>query len=205
MKAQRDGLGTRLLGAFLRRYAQGQARAVAPFLVGRRILDLGAGEGYVALALRARPGGFICSVDVGPFRRAPVPFVAYDGVRLPFANDAFATTLILLTLHHCVRPEAVLDEAIRVTRGRLVVTESVYRSRLDRFWLNLLDGPVNCLRHDGGMPVPRGFRTPEAWRRLFEARGLRIAETRWLGTWWERLVHHPLLFILDTPDPGPRA
>jgi hypothetical protein len=39
------------LQAFLQRYAERQATAVAPFLVGREVVDLGAGEGYVAAAL----------------------------------------------------------------------------------------------------------------------------------------------------------
>lgn len=77
----------------------------------------------MAALTRAR----VCSVDVGAFRRAAGTYVVYDGVRLPFADRVFDTTLVLLTLHHCAAPAVVLDEAIRVTRRRLVVTESVYR------------------------------------------------------------------------------
>jgi SAM-dependent methyltransferase len=187
----------RLLQVFLHHYASGEAAAVAPFMVGRRILDLGAGEGYVAGTLRARTGAWTCGVDVGPFGRATVPYVAYDGARLPFADRAFDTTLILLALHHCACPESVLDEGLRVTRRRLIVTESVYRSGRQRFWLNLLDGRINGLRHGGRMPPPLTFRRPEEWEALFTSRGLRIVATRWLGPWWERLVHHPLLYVLD--------
>ncbi|MBI4588388.1 MAG: class I SAM-dependent methyltransferase [Candidatus Rokubacteria bacterium] len=186
-----------LLQAFLRRYAETESKAVSPFLVGRRLLDLGAGEGYVALALRDRAGCWTCSVDVGPFRRAAAPYVVYDGTRLPFGDGTFDTTLVLLTLHHCRQPEAVLDEAVRVTRHRLIVAESVYRNSRERFWLDLLDGRLNRLRHGGRMSVPLAFRPPEGWRVLFVSRGLRAVKTRWLGPWWERLVHHPLLFVRD--------
>jgi len=186
------------LDAFLRRYARGQARDVAPWIVGQRVLDLGTGEGYVPGALEGG-GRWVCGADVGGFRRAPLPYVVYDGARLPFDDGAFDTTLLLLTLHHCDAPEAVLDEAMRVTRARLIVTESVYRDRLERFWLDTLDGRLNRRRHGGTMNVPLRFRTPEAWRALFASRGLRVAATRWLGPWWERLVHHPLLFVLDRP------
>lgn len=191
-----------MVQALLRRYARGQAAAVRPLVVGRRLLDLGAGEGWVAAALD--DAGWRCAADVGAFGRAPVPYVVYDGARLPFADGAFDTTLLLLVLHHCAAPDAALDEAVRVTRARLVVTESVYRNRRDRFWLDLLDGRVNRLRHGGRMAVPRAFRAPGAWRTLFESRGLRVAETRWLGSRWERLVHHPFLYVLDKP-PGRAA
>ena len=125
------------------------------------------------------------------------PYVVYDGAHLPFADGAFDTTLILLALHHCDDPEGVLDEALRVTRRRLIVMESVFRTRLDRFWLDLLDGRLNARRHGGAMNVPLAFRTLDGWRALFASRGLRVSETRWLGSWWERLVHHPALFVLD--------
>jgi SAM-dependent methyltransferase len=183
-----------VLDALLRRYARGQARDVAPWIVGERVLDLGAGEGHVTAALGRRG---VYAVDVGCFRRAAVPYAVYDGRRLPFADAAFDTTLVLLTLHHCEPAEAVLDEAIRVTRARLVVTESVYRNTRELFWLRALDGRVNRLRHGGRMRVPLAFRSPEGWESLFAARGLRPVARRWLGTPWERLLHHPCLWALD--------
>ena len=186
-----------LVDRLLRRYAGAEAREVASFVVGARVLDLGSAEGYVPAALAARTRTFACGVDVGAFRRVAVPYAVYDGRALPFADAAFDTTLLLLTLHHCASPETVLDEAIRVTRRRLVVTESVFRTRGERFWLDLLDGRVNALRHDGGMAPALDFRRPDQWRALFEARGLTVVATRWLGGALERLVHHPLLFALD--------
>ena len=197
-----------MLQGFLRWYARGEAAAVAPATLGSRVLDLGAGEGYVGPLLVARRGGFACSCDVGAFRRAPGPYVVYDGARLPFRDRAFDTALLLLTLHHCDDPERVLDEAVRVARHRLIVLESVVRNRLDRFWLDRLDGRVNARRHGGLMNAPLAFRTPDTWRALFAARGLRLVALHWLGPWWERLVHHPALFVLDLPaaaPPGPPA
>lgn len=181
--------------AFLQRYAAREAEDVLPFVVGPRVLDLGAGEGWVAAAL-ARHGVRVLCADVGPFARTGGAYVVYDGTRLPFADAAFDTTLLLLTLHHCEKPEIVLDEALRVTRRRLIVTESVYRNRLDRFWLDLLDGRFNRLRHEGRMPTPLGFRRAEDWQALFASRGLTLAATVWLGGPLERLIHHPVAFVI---------
>jgi len=183
-----------LVEAFLRQYARRQARDVAPWIVGSRVLDLGAGEGFVLAAL-----GTGTAVDVGSFRRAAVPYVVYDGSTLPFAEATFDTTLLLLTLHHCEKPESVLDEAIRVTRHRLILTESVYRNRLDRFWLHALDARFNRLRHAGRMPAPLTFRPSAEWEALFASRNLRPVAARWLGSRLERLIHHPRLYVLDVP------
>lgn len=194
--APRPGCLVSAIQRLLRRYAARETEDVLPFVAGRRILDLGSGEGWVAASL-ARRGFWTSGVDVGPFARVVVPYVVYDGTRLPFGDGVFDTTLLLLTLHHCEKPDAVLDEALRVTRARLIVTESVYRNPLDRFWLELLDARFNRFRHDGRMPAPLGFRRGEDWRALFESRGLEITTTRWLGGHLERLFHHPLLFALD--------
>jgi ubiquinone/menaquinone biosynthesis C-methylase UbiE len=188
---------TWLLQTFLRRYACGEARALAPHVNGRSLLDLGAGEGWMAEALRALTPARTYSVDVGRFQLTREPYVLYDGASLPFRDDTFDTTLLSLALHHCEAPDAVLDEAVRVTRSRLLVVESVYRNAQERFWLDLLDRRVNSYRHGGMMNVALAFRRPEEWRALFESRGLRLVALEWLGSRLERLVHHPLLFVLD--------
>ena len=137
----------RLLQAFLRRYASNEARALLPWVWGPHLLDLGAGEGWVAEALRRRMPVWVCAADVGPFGLAADPYVVYDGARLPFGDGAFDTTLLSFVLHHTETSDVVLDEAVRVTRERLLVVESVYRDRLERFWLDLLDGRLNRYRH----------------------------------------------------------
>jgi SAM-dependent methyltransferase len=190
----------RFLQAFLHRYAESEAEAIAPFLVGECLLDLGAGEGYVTAAVRRRTGVWACAVDIGPYQRLPVPYLIYDGTRLPFENGTFDTTLISLALHHCADPEAVLDEAVRVTSSRLIILESVYRNRWECFCLEHLDGWLNRYRHGGEMHLPLAFKNDEEWQQLFDARSLQTVASRWLGSRWERLVHQPLLFVLEKVD-----
>jgi ubiquinone/menaquinone biosynthesis C-methylase UbiE len=194
-----------ILQAFLRRYAESEAEAITPYLVGRRLLDLGAGEGYVAAALRRRTGIWTCAVDIGRYQRPPGPYLIYDGARLPFVDAMFDTTLISLALHHCADPEGVLDEALRVTCFRLIILESVYRNRWQRFCLEHLDSWLNRYRHGGKMQTPLAFKRPEEWQQVFDARALQIVDRRWLGSRWERLVHQPLLFVLETVAPPRRV
>jgi ubiquinone/menaquinone biosynthesis C-methylase UbiE len=193
----------RLLQALLRRYADSEAEAIAPLLVGKRLLDLDAGEGYVAAALRRRTDLWACAVDIGPYQRVPVPYLIYDGTRLPFHDATFDTTLISLALHHCADPEAVLDEALRITTTRLIILESVYRNRCERFCLERLDDWVSRYRHGGDIHPALAFKRVDEWQRIFAARSLETVDSRWLGSRWERLVHQPALFVLEKPgSPG---
>jgi SAM-dependent methyltransferase len=189
----------RLLQAFLRRYAASEAEVIAPFLVGERVLDLGAGEGYVTAALQRHTDIWVCAVDIGPYRRLPVPYLIYDGARLPFDDATFDTILISLALHHCADPEGVLDEALRVTGARLIILESVYRNRWERFCLERMDGWLNRYRHGGEMHPALAFKRADEWQRIFAARSLETVDRRWLGSRWERLVHQPALFVLEKP------
>jgi hypothetical protein len=50
---------------------------------------------------------------------------------------------------------------------------------------------------DEALRVTRCRLSVEDWQNLFDLRKLRAVETRWLGSWLERLVHHPLLFVLE--------
>ncbi len=77
-----------------------------------------------------------------------------------------------------------------MTRGRLIVTESVYRSRVERFWLRTLDGRLNRFRHNGTMAPALEFGTPECWTSLFAWR-LRTLATRWLGRWCSPIGPEP--------------
>jgi SAM-dependent methyltransferase len=196
----RLGVVGRFLQGLLRRYAESEAEAISPCLVHGRLLDLGAGEAYVAAALRRQTGIWACAVDIGYYQRTTVPYLIYDGSRLPFADDTFDTTLISLVLHHCAAPEGVLDEALRVTRSRLIVLESVYRNRWERGCLDRLDRWLNRYRHGGAMHVPLAFKKAEEWQQVFEARPLKTIEQRWLGSRGERLIHQPVLFVLEKLD-----
>jgi SAM-dependent methyltransferase len=189
----------RILDVLLQCYADAEAESIAPFLVGRYVLDLGAGEGYVAAALQRLTDRWVCAVDVGPYQRVPAPYLIYDGTRLPFHDASFDTTLISLALHHCADPEVVLDEALRVTIRRLIVVESVYRNRLERFCLKHLDDWLSRYRHGGDMHPALAFKKLDEWQRTFAARSLETVDTRWLGSRWERLVHQPVLFVLEKP------
>jgi len=116
---------------------------------------------------------------------------------LPFVDVTFDTTLISLALHHCADPEGVLDEGIRVTRFRLIILESVYRNQWERFCLERFDSWLNRYRYGGNMQTPLAYKRPEEWQQMFDARALQTIDRRWLGPRRERLLHQPLLWVLE--------
>lgn len=108
-------------------------RAVRP-RPGERILDVAAGTGALAHALR-RDGADVVALDfswemvhTGAVREGPrrdLRWANGDGTRLPFADGAFDAVTIAFGLRNLPDPAAGLAEFARVTRpgGRLVVLE----------------------------------------------------------------------------------
>lgn len=160
-----------------------------------RILDLGAGEGYVGEALARQLGGCLVLADVVNFNRTAQPLIVYDGRKLPFEDDAFDLTLLYFVLHHAEDAEQVLREALRVTRGRVVVVESTYKTEGERRRLAVLDRIANRLRSGGRMRAQEAhlhFRSAAAWRVAIEGFGGRIVAEQHRG----RLVHRQVAFVV---------
>jgi demethylmenaquinone methyltransferase / 2-methoxy-6-polyprenyl-1,4-benzoquinol methylase len=105
-------------------------QALAP-AAGAKVLDLAAGTATSSTGL-AEDGALVVACDfslgmlrVGRRRHPWLPFVAGDGVRLPFADGSFDQVTISFGLRNVHDPGAALAEMLRVTRpgGRLVVCE----------------------------------------------------------------------------------
>jgi len=138
---------------------------------GRRlqVLDLGAGEGYVARALQRRTGAAVTLADVVDLNRTDLPHICYDGRSLPLDDDTVDITILYFVLHHAADPEAVLREALRVSRSCVVVAESIVTGRGQHLLLRTLDRLANRLRSGGilqAQEVHLTFQSAEAWADL---------------------------------------
>jgi len=150
------------------------------------VLDLGAGEGYVGAALARRADANVTLVDVADMNRTDYPLTVYDGQTLPYDDNAFDVTVLYYVLHHCARPERVLTEALRVTRHRVLVVESVYTSAVHRRLLRGLDIAANRLRSGGEMAdqeMHLAFRRREAWEQTILACGGHIEHRDTVDSW----------------------
>ena len=89
-------------------------------LSGKRVLDLGCGNGCYTTEL-ARRAGSICGVDIQrPHLKAfrePIPRVQAAGENLPFASDSFDVITMIEVLEHTRSSEEVLKECFRVLKA----------------------------------------------------------------------------------------
>jgi len=166
------------------------ARHLTP---GENILDLGTGNGALCLELR-RKGHTVQPVDIQniSFFDSVVPEI-YDGQRLPYADGHFDTALLITVLHHTPAPEAVLDEALRVTGNRLIVMEDVYRNFYQRHLTYFTDSLVN-LEFVGH---PHTNKTDAGWQTAFQERGLRLVHRESFRT---LLFFRQVIYVLEKPS-----
>ncbi len=185
------------LKAYLNRKARENARRrmarLVEYFEGSTLLDLGAAEGWSGEFAAEHASMQVQLLDVVDLNRTQLPHTLYDGHTLPFADNAFDTVTIMLTLHHCTEPTTVLKEAIRVARRRIIITESVYRTAVGKALLTLLDGGYNGLRSNGRMPPALHFNTAEGWKHAFAEAGVSCHDA------WEtfRWFHRQHGFVLE--------
>ena len=99
-----------------------------------RVLDLGSGTGHLAATLERDRGLQVVAADVTDMHvTGPRPVLVSDGM-LPFPSDSFATALLVFMLGYPRDPATVLREAARVTRGPVIVVQSVNSGRIGRAW-----------------------------------------------------------------------
>jgi ubiquinone/menaquinone biosynthesis C-methylase UbiE len=123
-----------------------------------------------------------------------LPFVLADATQLPFSDQQFDVCLLSTILHHADDPDRALLEAMRVSKGALIVVEDVYETWLDMTWLQLADSLIS--RELFGHP--HNNKTARGWIEQFEALGLYVVghhrlDLRYLGVF----VFHIRCFVLE--------
>jgi SAM-dependent methyltransferase len=113
------------------RRGDGFAAALAPWIVGPRVVELGIGTGVIANGLR-RHGVDVVGVDLSEAMlrvargRLGARIAVADVDRLPFADGSIDTAYLVWVLHLVHDPAATLAEAARVVRpgGRVITITS---------------------------------------------------------------------------------
>jgi len=101
-----------------------QAEMLASYLTGiKSVLDIGTGSSIsIHFFAKRFPEIEFVTADIADMRQEKeLPFVLYDGLRLPFNDNSFDFTVLNEVLHHTKDPEPVLREAKRVGENIFVV------------------------------------------------------------------------------------
>ena len=145
-----------------------------------KTLDVGCGDGWLTrLIQERRPDIDIQGIDIMVRPGTRVQVTAFDGHKIPFTDKSFDVVMLVDVLHHADDPFALLREAARVTRGRLIIKDHLLKGLLARETLVFMDRLGNA-RHN--VVLPFNYWKPDQWTDAFDKLGLRVAS-------WERNVN----------------
>jgi SAM-dependent methyltransferase len=101
------------------------------------VLDLGSGTGHLSARLERELGLDVVTADVSDIHVVgPPPVLIADGV-LPFEEGSHTAALLVFVLAYPKHPAGVLAEAARVTRGPIIVVQSLHANRFGYAWLRV--------------------------------------------------------------------
>ncbi len=155
---------------------------------GSRILDVGAGDGRLALALAEDGAREVVGVDISPAMLEMAEYlrlssgspaalrVSYrlaPAQRMPFLNESFDAIICRLLLHHTQKPELILREIVRLLKpgGILILADLLSADDpVKRATQNTIEARRN--------PSHAAARSTDQYRKLVTGAGLTIeAET----------------------------
>ncbi len=156
------------------------------------VLDVGSGDGKLAWSiLQHRPDLTIEGVEVLLRERTAIPVKSFDGNKLPYGDSAFDAVMLVDVLHHTLDPEALLREALRVSRRWLIVKDHVMKGYAAGARLRLMDYAGNS---DQRVPLPYNYLTWEQWEEIERTVPVKLAtKTNNLG-----LYRWPLDYIFGS-------
>lgn len=169
---------------------------------GSDVLDIGSGNGEISRRLLTMGcAASIHGVDVLAHPDPLIPTVQFDGEHLPYEDASFDLVTLLDVLHHTRHPERLLAEAARVSRGRVLIKDHYWATRLDRWILMLSDYLGN---KPYGVSLPYAFLRMEQWERMFSDLALNILSTeqfRYASYDWSKQV----VFVVEPDGSKPPA
>ena len=149
------------------------------------VLDVGSGDGLLAHhVLATRRDLTWTAVDTLARPHAHVPVQIFDGHSLPFPAKTFDIALFVDVLHHADDPLSLMREAVRVTRGSLLIKDHLREGVLAGPTLRFMDWVGNA---GWGVRLPYNYWDSSQWNRACEELHLRpVHVQRALGLypWW---------------------
>lgn len=98
------------------------------------VLDLGSGTGHLSARVERELGVEVITADVSDIHVVGRPPVLVSDGTLPFKEKTFSGALLLFMLGYPSDPPRLLAEVARVTRGPIIVVQSLYSGRFGYAW-----------------------------------------------------------------------
>jgi ubiquinone/menaquinone biosynthesis C-methylase UbiE len=130
--------------------------AILKSLVGKSVLDVGCGRGYLAAKLADHMPTTACDIVIPKklAKRYPeVKFETADIEKLPYKTNSFDTVVTTHTLEHVQNLPIAISELRRVAKKRLIVVVPRQRPYTYSFSLHL-----NFFSHTWSFPALLGYR-----------------------------------------------
>lgn len=154
------------------------------------LLDLGSGTGHLSALLERELALEVVTADVSDMHVVGRPPVLIADGDLPFEDGTFTAALLFFVLGYPKHPARVLLEAARVTRGPLILVQTLHSGRLGYTWHRVREFVWTIVAFHvskliGYVPPDaeftlrtRRFYTAHELRREVAAAGLRIRSRR---------------------------
>lgn len=134
---------------------------------GAKVLDVGCGDGSVALQIKAlRPDVEISGIDILVRPAAKISVTAFDGHHIPFDDGSFDAVMLVDVLHHAEDARGLLAEAARVARTAVVIKDHLADGFLAQPTLRAMDWVGNA---GHGVVLPYSYWREEQWTEAFAA------------------------------------
>jgi SAM-dependent methyltransferase len=171
---------------------------IKDYLAGEHLLDLGSGPGLIAQTIHERAGMQVTLADVIDYSMTDLPTVIIsEGGCIPLKDRSVDTTLIYVVLHHADDPLQLLDEAVRVTRTRIVIMEGYVDDEATYLVNCFFDWFLNRIVQGRDINMPLNFHTTAEWHQIFAGRNLRVAREELVGIDEPMAPESHVLFVLE--------
>ncbi len=170
---------------------------------GARILDVGCGDGRLALEVsKLRPDVRLEGIDVLIRQETLIPVTRFDGERIPHEDASFDVVMFIDVLHHTNDPRLLLREAKRVARKAVVIKDHTRDGFLAGPRLRFMDWMGNS-RH--GVVLPYNYWSCNRWHAELENVG--FIEDDWRGKlslypWWANWLFGSSLHFVARLNPA---
>lgn len=159
---------------------------------GGKILDFGAGDGFISEYLAKKKNLAVELLDICDRNKTPLPLTVYDGKKIPFKENSFDIALSIAVFHHIPKKEqCILLMQLQKVARRIIFIEDTPTNCFEWFFNAVGDTIANAPK---GMPLPYSYKSEKKWFEVFKGLGLRVIYKKRVAPWYPI---HRTLFVLE--------